>query len=143
MKDIEVNVFDKPSGNIIALVNGSVAAESGRRAALCTANAIIFTDRSPDVTVNTSRGLSLASLAQTIDMLQRFEAKVRDLAAAYGPSGTLSEPSKAAAIASAANVLVRHHLDSVEVHPCDEHNDDVRAARCIKEIQDMHAALQR
>jgi hypothetical protein len=141
--DIEVNVFEEPSGNIIALVNGAVAAESGRRATLCHANAIIYTDRSPDVTVNTSRGLSLASLTQTMDMLQRFEGKVRDLAAAYGPGGTLPEPSKAAATASAANSLVRHHLDSVEVHPCDEHNDEVRAGRCIQEVRDLHTALQR
>lgn len=141
--DIEVIIFEKPSGNIIGLVNGSVASESRRRSTLCNANARLYTDRAPDVSVNTSRGLTLAELAQTVDLLQRFEAKVHDLVAAYGPQEVVPEPSNAAVVKKAAQMLVRHHLDSVEVHPCDEHNDEVRARGCIREVQSLHAALQR
>lgn len=141
--DIEVIIFEKPSGNIIGLVNGSVASEGRRRSTLCNANARLYTDRAPDVSVNTSRGLTLAELAQTVDLLQRFEAKVHDLAAAYGPSEAAIAPSSAADVRKTAQALVRHHLDSVEVHPCDEHDDGVRARGCIKEVQDLHAALQR
>ncbi len=102
MHDIEVNVFERPSRSVIALAAGSVAAEEGRRASVCTASAIIFTDKKPDITVNTSRGLSLQTLAQTIDMLQRFEATVRDLVAAHSPGRLRSEPARPAAVTSAA-----------------------------------------
>lgn len=139
--DIEVTVFDKPSGGIIALIAGSV--REGRRAR-CRANAMVFVDRPPEVFIHTpSRALTLAEMAQTIDMMQRFESQLRDLVAAYGPRDTLVEPSSACAIREAATALVRHHLDAVEVHPCDEHDDDVRARSCIQQVQDLHGALNR
>lgn len=85
--DIEVTVFDKPSGGIIALVTGSVG--EGRRAR-CRANAMVFVDRPPDITIHTpSRALTLAEMGQTIDMMQRFESQLRTLVAAYGPRDAL------------------------------------------------------
>jgi hypothetical protein len=96
--DIEVIVFDAPAGNIAALVSGSVEAQGKRRSTLCNVNARVYTDRAPDVSINSSRGLSLTELAQTIAMLQDFETKLRDLVAAYSPSGTLTEPSAAASV---------------------------------------------
>ncbi|KVP17061.1 hypothetical protein [Burkholderia ubonensis] len=139
--DIEVTVFGKPSGNIIALVAGSIPREGRRSRA--RANAMVFVDRPPEVTIATSSALTLAEMAQTIDMLQRFERQLHDLVAAYGPSDALVEPSSGVAIRKAATTLVRHHLDTVEVHPCDEHDDEVRVRHCSQEVQDLHAALQR
>ena len=139
--DIEVTVFDQPSGNIIALIAGSVAGEGKR--SRCRANAMVFVDRAPEVTITTSRALTLAEMAQTIDMMQRFESQLHALVAAYGPRDALVEPSAGGAIRKAATTLVRHHLDAVEVHPCDEHDDAVRARSCIPEVHDLHVALQR
>jgi hypothetical protein len=141
--DIEVIVFEKPAGNIAALVSGEVAVEGKRKSSRCNVNARVYVDREPDVSINTSRGLTLSELAQALDMLQRFEARLHDLVAAYGPREARSASSNGAAVTSAAQALVRHHLDSVEVHPCDEHNDEVRARACIPEVQNLHAALQR
>ncbi|KVP75224.1 hypothetical protein WJ96_05565 [Burkholderia ubonensis] len=141
MNDIEVTVFDKPSGNIIALVAGSIP-RVGKRSHF-RANAMVFIDRPPEVTITTSRALTLAEMAQSIDMMQRFESQLHALAAAYGPRDALVEPSSSGAIRKAATTLVRHHLDSVEVHPCDVHDDEVRARHCIREVQDLHTALQR
>ena len=139
--DIEVTVFDKPSGGIIALIAGAV--REGRRAR-CRAHAMVFVDRPPEVSIHTpSRAMTLAEMAQTIDMMQRFESQLHSLVAAYGPRDAIVEPSGAGAIREAATALVRHHLDAVEVHPCDEHDDAVRARSCIPEVQDLHAALQR
>lgn len=42
----------------------------------------------------------------------------------------------------AATALVRHHLDGAEVHPCDSHNDDIRAMHCIPEVLALHQALK-
>jgi hypothetical protein len=141
--DIEVIVFEEPAGNIAALVSGEFSSAGKRKSSRCNVNARVYIDREPDVSINTARGLTLAELAQSLDMLHRFEAKLHDLVAAYGPREAVTSASNGGAVAVAAQALVRHHLDSVEVHPCDEHSDEIRARGCIKEVQNLHAALQR
>lgn len=41
----------------------------------------------------------------------------------------------------AARAVVREALDNVEVHPCDEHDDSVRAKGLYGTMQNLHAAL--
>lgn len=41
----------------------------------------------------------------------------------------------------AAQAVLRAHLDNVDVHPCDEHNDAVRVKSCSPEVQALYAAL--
>jgi hypothetical protein len=46
------------------------------------------------------------------------------------------------AIIAAAEVVVREALDSVTVHPCDEHNDDVRADHVVDPMRALYLALK-
>jgi hypothetical protein len=46
------------------------------------------------------------------------------------------------AIIAAAEVVVREALDSVTVHPCDEHNDDVRADHVVGPMRALYLALK-
>lgn len=45
-------------------------------------------------------------------------------------------------VEAAAALLLREHLDNVEVHPCDRDSDRIRAAACIREVQALFAAMQ-
>ena len=43
---------------------------------------------------------------------------------------------------TAAGAVLRMHLDNVEVHPCDEFNDRVRASSCVSEVQNLYQAVE-
>lgn len=46
------------------------------------------------------------------------------------------------AIIAAARDVVRDALDDVSVHPCDVHNDDVKAARLSEPMRALYSALK-
>jgi len=46
------------------------------------------------------------------------------------------------AIIAAAKVVVREALDDVDVHPCDVHNDDVRANCLAESMRALYLALK-
>ena len=50
-------------------------------------------------------------------------------------------PDREAIIAAARNV-VRDALDDVVVHPCDVHNDDVKATRLAEPMRALYLALK-
>lgn len=141
--ELEVLVFDKPSGNVAGVLIALLPDNKGKPRRL--AHAYILVDDLPKVTVTPPASLSMATLAQVNDLLRRFETQLHELVAAHGPREVLPAPSAVAdeQVRVAATALVRHHLDSVAVHPCDAHNDDIRAGQCIPEVQDLHAALRR
>lgn len=43
---------------------------------------------------------------------------------------------------TAAEAVLRMHLDNVEVHPCDQNDDGIRAQHCVPEIQELFKAVQ-
>ena len=45
------------------------------------------------------------------------------------------------AVIEAARVVVREELDAVSVHPCDEHNDGVRAVGLSKHMRKLYLAI--
>lgn len=51
-------------------------------------------------------------------------------------------PTVGAGIARGAILVVQEALDNVEVHPCDVHNEAVRAARLIEPVKSLYDALK-
>lgn len=42
----------------------------------------------------------------------------------------------------AARAVVREAMDNVDVHPCDEHNDDVRGSKLYGPMRELYEALR-
>lgn len=63
------------------------------------------------------------------------------LAAAPQPAQAEVRVGLTDAVVDAAKAVVREALDSVSVHPCDEHNDDVRARQLPDYMQNLYRAL--
>lgn len=42
----------------------------------------------------------------------------------------------------AARAVVREALDNVDVHPCDEHNDEVRGSKLYGPMRELYEALR-
>lgn len=141
MIDIDVVVLSEPSGNIIGILTAHLAlgGDKFRR----VGHAYIFIDKAPDVAVSAPPKLSFEGLARFNSLMQRFECELARLVAAYGPRDVVLESSREAGLRRAAEVLVRHHLDGVDVHPCDTHDDAVRAKQCISEVQSLRDSLLR
>ncbi|MBU9200100.1 hypothetical protein KTD31_01615 [Burkholderia multivorans] len=79
---LDVIVFDEPSGDVIATMAATMLIGGKKRR---LAHAYILTDKGPAITLDPPRALSLAELAEAMDLLARFEHTVHDLVAAYGP----------------------------------------------------------
>ncbi|MGU7812670.1 hypothetical protein [Burkholderia sp. AW49-1] len=62
-------------------------------------------------------------------------------AAAPQPAQADARAGLTDAIVAAAKTVVREELDSVSVHPCDEHDDEVRARQLPDHMQKLYRAL--
>jgi hypothetical protein len=67
--------------------------------------------------------------------------EVRDLYAAPQPAQADARVGLMDAVVAAAKTVVREELDSVSVHPCDEHDDEVRARQLPDHMQKLYRAL--
>ena len=99
---LEVIVFDKPSGDVIATM-AAMMVIGGKKRRL--AHAYILTDKGPSITLDPPRALSLAELAQAMDLLARFEHTVHDLVAAHGPRDAGMETSRATELSRQAGLF--------------------------------------
>lgn len=87
--------------------------------------------------VNACRGMKTkdlenqAMLGETL--LDRFELM---------KSETEQVKRKLDELLAASERLVSHHLDTAEVHPCDDGSDDIRAGQCITEARDLYLIIK-
>ncbi|HDR9109725.1 hypothetical protein [Paraburkholderia sp. A3RO-2L] len=102
LEGLDVIVFDRPSGDVIATMSATMVI-SGKRRRL--AHAYILTDKGPSITLDPPRALSMAELAQAMDLLARFEHTVHDLVAAYGPRDAGMATSKATELSRQAGLI--------------------------------------
>lgn len=54
----------------------------------------------------------------------------------------MSAPTVGAGIARSAIAVVQEALESVDVHPCDVHDEAVRASRLIEPVKSLYDALK-
>jgi hypothetical protein len=54
----------------------------------------------------------------------------------------MSTPTVGAGIARAAIAVVQDALENVDVHPCDVHDEAVRAARLVEPVKSLYDALK-
>ena len=52
------------------------------------------------------------------------------------------ESSLTGELERAARAVVREALDNVDVHPCDEHDDEVRGEKLYGPMRDLYDALR-
>ena len=46
------------------------------------------------------------------------------------------------AVEAAALAVLREALDNVEIHPCDQHNDDIKAKQLSEPLQKLYFAMK-
>ncbi|MDN7988975.1 hypothetical protein QZM97_02680 [Burkholderia orbicola] len=79
--------------------------------------------------------------ADHFDRLEFAWRYVRMLEAAPQPAQADARVGLTDAVVDAAKAVVREALDSVSVHPCDEHDDEVRARQLPDYMQKLYRAL--
>lgn len=139
MDKLDAVVFDVPSGGIQAILTAQLS-RGGKLKRV--GHAYIFVDKAPSVSVSALNSMTFDELGRFNSLMQRFECELSRLVAAHSPVGCVGGLSPSATMRLAAEKLVRHHLDEVEVHPCDVNDDDVRARQCLMEVQSLHQALK-
>lgn len=77
--EIEVTVFDQPSGNVRGMVNAFMPIRGKQKR---IAHATLLIDEAPTVSLEVPNKLALDQIEDVADNLKAFVAKVRELAQA-------------------------------------------------------------
>ncbi|KWF90343.1 hypothetical protein WL95_27320 [Burkholderia cepacia] len=78
------------------------------------------------------------------DLLPQYHRAYTDAALSRSPAlaAEAAASPAAEAVIEAARAVLREELDDVTVHPCDQHDDDVKARRLPEHMQALYRALK-
>lgn len=77
--EIDVTLFDKPSGNVLGIVNAFMPIKGKQKR---IAHATLLVDEQPSISIDVPRNLTLDQIGAVADQLKAFVAKVNELAKA-------------------------------------------------------------